>query len=290
MSRSDLDLRFTQLVYHVLAHAPLRGPGNVYDRRYVAWAAERFDPADQQLLVHDAALLARSWNGDARYDALHRFCELHAGLAEFRACSARSLSELHASEVADPELLEVLRELPGAELLHATLALLAPGFTRVLTQLEPTLEQASVSVRAWIDRLDECCLGLAGARVELVWALGVHGRALADRILVGAPADWNGSAPARQAVLAAHEFTVARVSTNDYVADEWAALTELAYQLREADPQLRDAHRAWLASLNLSPLLTAALARGYLTASDADALEHDAASRADRLSAARASA
>lgn len=281
---------FTQLVFHVFAHAPLRGPGNVHDRRYVAWAGGRFDLADQRLLSHDADLLAGLWNADARYDALHRLCELHAGLDKFRACSGRSLAELRADEVADPELLGVLRELPGAELVYATLTLLAPEFTRVCSELEPVLEQASADVRAWIDRLDLHCLGLARARVELVWALGLHGRALADQILVGAPADWNGCTPARQAVLAAHEHTVARLGGDDYVADEWAALTELAYQLREADPALCEAHRDWLASLDLSPLLTAAVARGYLATSAAEVLERDVASRADRLNAARASA
>ena len=281
---------FTQLVFHVLAHAPLRGPGDVHDRRYVAWASERFAASDQQLLVHDAGLLARLWNDDARYDALHRLCDLHAGLAELLACSERSLAELRPREVADPTLLATLRELPGAELLHTTLALLAPGFARAFAELGPTLERADADVRAWIDRLGEHCAGLAQTRVELVWALGLHGRALANRILVGAPAQWNGCTPARQAVLAAHEHTVAQISAGDYIADELTALTELAYQLRGADPQLRDAHREWLASLDLSPLLRAVVARGQLAAVEAEALDRDVAGRADRLSAARASA
>lgn len=282
---------FTQLVFHVLAHAQLRGPGDVHDRRYVAWASERFDVADQQLLEHDSSLLARMWNEDARrYDALHRVCELHAGLEGLIACSDRSLAELSPHEVADPALLERLRELPGAELLHATLALLAPGFARAFADLRPTLEHAAASVRAWIERLGQHCEGLTHARVELVWALGLHGRALSNRILVGAPAQWNGCTPARQAVLAAHEHTVAQVDSDDYVTVEWTALLELAQQLREADPPLRDAHREWLASLDLSPLLRAVVARGELAKAEAEALERDAAGRAERLSAARASA
>lgn len=42
--------RFSQLVFHTLAHVPLPGPGNVHDPRYVARAAGRFDAGDQQRL------------------------------------------------------------------------------------------------------------------------------------------------------------------------------------------------------------------------------------------------
>lgn len=281
---------FTQLVFHVFAHLRLAGPGDIHDPRYVAWAAERFDGADLELLAHDADLLARLWNADSRYDTLHRLCELHADLAGLRACAARPLAELAPEELADPELLVVLRELPGAELIHATLALLAPGFARVFAELGCTLGRASVEVRTWIERIDLACPGLAAARIELVWALGMHGRAGSKRILIGAPAKWNGCSPARQAVLAAHEHTVARVSVGDYVADEWSALTSLADRLREADPIVREAHREWLASLNLAPLLADVVARGELDAGEAELIEQDRAGRARRLSAARASA
>jgi hypothetical protein len=285
---SESDLRFAQLVFHVFAHVPLDGPGNTHDRRYVAWAAGRFEAADQRLLAHDAALLARLWNADSRYDALHRFCELHQGIAGLLACADRPLAELRADEVADPGLLALLRELPGAELIHATFALLAPGFLRVFAELEPTLERASVDVRVWLERLEPACPGLSRVGVELIWALGMHGRALAaHRILVGAPAEWNGCSPARQAVLAAHEHTVAGVESGDYVEVEWTALTRLAAALRDAESPLRDAHRDWLASLHLSPLLVAAAARGYLGASEAEALDRDPASRAERLGARR---
>ncbi|MFO7563504.1 MAG: hypothetical protein R6X02_12735 [Enhygromyxa sp.] len=280
---------FTQLVFHVLAHVPLAGPGNIHDPRYVAWAAGRFDDADRRLLAHDAGLLARLWDADSRHEALHRLCELHEGIAGLLACSDRPLAELRDHEVADPELLERLRGLAGAELLHADLALLAPSFARVFAELLPTLERASASLRPWLERLEPACPGLSSARVELVWALGMHGRALSGRILVGAPADCNGCSPARQAVLAAHEHTVAGVDADDYVTLEWAALTELAHRLREAEPPLREAHRDWLASLDLSSLLAALVARGQLGAAEAAALERDPADRPARLSAARAS-
>lgn len=279
----------TQLVFHTLAHVPLVGPGDTHDPRYVAWAAGRLDAADEQLLIHDAALLARLWNADSRYQALHGMCDLYGGLAGLRACSDRPLVELRRDEVADPELLVAIRELPGAEVLHATLGLLATRFVRMFAELRPALEHADASVRVWLDRLDDACPGLAASQVELVWALGLHGRACEGRILVGAPAEWNGCSPARQAILAAHEHTVARLG-GDYVAGEWAALTELADRLRTADAALRDVHRGWLASLDLSPLLAAAVERGYLSAAEGAKIDRDAANRPARLSAARAGA
>jgi hypothetical protein len=257
---------YTQLVFHVLAHVRLDGPGSTFDRRYLAWARARLEPADLEVLEHDASLLSRLWNADVRrYDQLHRLCDLHADLASARACADRSLAELRADEVADPPLLEHLRELEGAELIHATLALVEPRFTAVICELRPALAQARREVGVWLERLARWCPGLASVRVELVWALGMHGRALPGRILVGAPAAWNGCSPARAAVLAAHEFMVAQGS-GDYVADEWAALRGLADALREAEPELRAAHREWLASLELGPLRAAATARGLTSA------------------------
>jgi hypothetical protein len=91
-------------------------------------------------------------------------------------------------------------------------------------------------------------------------------------------------------VLAAHEHTVAGVATGDYVDDEWTALTELAYRLRNADEELRDAHRDWLASLDLAPLLAAVVARNALSAAEAEAIDTQRFERAERLSAARAGA
>lgn len=282
---------FTQLVFHVLAHVPLReagcdGPGDVHDRRYVAWVREH--AADEvEILSADAALLARSWASDPRYDRLHLLAELHRGWAGFWACAGRSLAELDASEVARPGLLASVRELDGAELIHATMGLIGPGFRVLLERQGPELRASAVAIRAWIDLLAGLVPGLGEARIELVWALGVHGRALSDRILVGAPVAWSGTTPARQAVLAAHEHCVARLGVDDYGLDEWRALTELAASLVTGPESLRAAHRDWLGSLELGPLLAEAVARGLLGAEQAAGIEADHERRGDRLLAVR---
>ncbi len=281
---------FTQLVFHVLAHVPLAGPGDVHDPRYIGWATARSSDEDRALLDHDAGLLARVWAGDPRCAALHELCELHQSWPRFAATAGRALAELDEREVDDPALLDRLRGVEGAELFHAALALLGPGFRRTFAELRPALATADAELRRWIDRLAPRCPGLADARVELVWALGVHGRGFARRILVGAPAAWNGCSAARQAVLAAHEHAVLAGDAGDYATQEWVALVELARCLRGAEPELREAHRNWLASLELSPLLAELVDHGRLDAGEVEALLCSPSERADRLSAGPAGA
>jgi hypothetical protein len=282
---------YTQLVFHVLAHVrlswPEAGPGDIHDPRYVAWVRAHAE-TEAAALVADAALLARLWASDPRYDRLHSLAQLHRGWAGFWACADRSLAELDPSEVADPGLLARLRELDGAELIHATMALLGPGFLLVLAKQGPELRAAADATRIWIKRLDPLVPGLGEARIELVWALGVHGRAFPDRLLIGAPVAWSATTPARQAVLAAHEHTVARLGVGDYVLDEWRALTELAAALRTGSPELLAAHHEWLASLELGPLLAEAVARKLVAGELAAQIEAAGEDRGERLSAARA--
>ena len=266
---------FAQLVAHVLAHVPLDQAGNLYDPRYVAWARRHADAADRQLLEHDAALLARCWRADRSLDLLHGFCQLHRSLAAFERSCSRALTQLQPEQVDDPQLLAALKGAPAAELLYATLALLADRFASTLARLEPQLARACDQMQPFTRRLAEVVPGLAGARVELVWALGMHGRALRGRILVGAPSTWSRCSPARQAVLAAHEHLVGSAGadrTADYYECEWAALTGLAAYMHKADSELRAAHAGWLAELDLSDLTAVLLARGRVTPAQIQAL------------------
>src|SRR5262249_8669865 len=139
---------------------------------------------------------------------LHGMFELHGDLDEFRRTAARALVELDACDVRSPQLLASLRDeaiAPLAELLHTTLALLVDDVAALLAEVTPQLELARARVESFVDRLAEVVPGLDQSRVELVWALGVHGRAFPERILIGAPTAWSGCSAERQAVLAAHE-------------------------------------------------------------------------------------
>lgn len=275
---------FAQLVVHVLAHVPLRQAGNLHDPRYVAWARPRMSEADRAMLEHDAALLARCWSADAKLDLIHGFCALHRGLGEFAATRDRSLAQLDAGSVRAPALLAELAQLPAAELLHANLALLTDGFVPLLKELRAPLRAAQAAMGSAMRRVSAAIPDLAGARVELVWALGHHGRAFDDRILVGAPSSWSGCSPMRQAVLAAHEHLVTMAEARGYVEQEWFALTTLARRIASHDDdELRRTHQRWLAELELSELLTALVDRGQLDEATTDRLWHEPEARAREL-------
>jgi hypothetical protein len=280
---------FAQLVGHVFAHIALEQPGNLHDHRYVAWSREAMSTDASATLEHDASLIASRWRSDRRLDVLHGMFELHADLDEFRRTAARPLAELETHEVRSPRLLALLRRdaiAPVAELLHTTFALLVDEFAILLASVSPQLEHARARIDPFVRRLDAVLPGFEHARVELVWALGVHGRAFPERILVGAPATWCGASPARQAVLAAHEHAVRSSRAVDYLGSEWDALVRLARELqRAADPELRDAHAQWIAELDLAALLEGVVASGGLTHDRARALLDDPRGRAHRLAA-----
>jgi hypothetical protein len=278
---------FAQLVAHVFAFVPLEQPGNLYDPRYVAWAREHVQASMHAMLEHDAALIGRHWRNDRRLDVLHGVFELQRDLDAFRRTAARALAELDAHEVRSPELLALLCGdaispiAPIAELLHTTLALVADDFTAVLTGLALQLESARVQLEPLVHRLAAVVPEFEHARIELVWALGMHGRAFPDRILVGAPASWSGCSPARQAVLAAHEHSVRASEADDYLGSEWEALVTLARAMQCVDDlALREAHASWLAELALDELLRSAVARGWLSHDEAHALLDHPPSRA----------
>lgn len=279
---------FAQLVAHVFAHVALdQQPGNLHDGRYVAWARERSTADARGLLEHDASLLGEHWRGDRRLDVLHGSFELQRDLSAFRRTATRTLAELDVHDVHSPKLLALLRDCeiaPVAELLHTTLALLVDEFESLLGGLAPQLASACEQIEPLVDRLSAIVPGFEHARVELVWALGVHGRAFPERILIGAPAAWSGCSAGRQAVLAAHEHCVRASDAKDYLGSEWDALVRLAGALQHGnDPELREAHARWLAELDLDALLEGVVARGWLTPDDARSLGEDHPGRAGRL-------
>ena len=270
---------YSQLVFDALAQLTVAGPGSIFDRRYRPLAP---------LPDGDTALLTRLWLAEPDYDVLHGLYDLHGDLEQCLAAAGRPLTALDADAVADPALLRSLQhradKLPGIEILRADLALSAPGFALALQQHLPALRRACDEIRPWLERLRALVPALAERRVELVHALGMHGRASPRRILVGAPGGWCGCTAARQAVLAAHEASTLAVQ-GDHCEVEWRALSELARTLRDVDPDLRGAHADWLASLELTALARIAVERGWISASRAEVLIEQPLARGEVLGA-----
>lgn len=271
---------FTQLAFHLLAHVPRPGPGDLFDREHLARCEPLFSREARALVHDDAAALATLWRASPALDVLDLLPELHASLPALRRTAARPLAELHAGDVADPDVLRALQRLGApAELVHAALGLLLPEFERVHAEvIAPTLAAAAPPIAASLATLTHVP-GLAAARVELVWSLGLRGRAMPRRILIGCPPD----DPHTPAVIAAHEHAVCSSGHADYLRAEWSALLRGARWLRAAADPLPDAHARWLAHLDLTALLAAALAAGLVAPRDAAALRDAPTDRAARL-------
>lgn len=273
---------FTQLVFHLLAHVPRPGPGDLYDPHHVDASARRFGAATRALLASDAATLAALWR-DPALDILDALPDLHASLAAFRRTAARALAELTADDVACPDILFALQRLGApAELVHATMGLVADEFARVhAAEIEPSLNVATGELEASLAPLAATVPGLAAARIELVWALGSRGRALPGRLLVGSPrADLDPRLPA---VVAVHEHAVCTSGHVDYLRAEWSALVRGARWLRPTP--LRDAHARWLASLDLSAIVAGARSLGLVAPDHAEQLRRDRHARGGLLAA-----
>ena len=287
MTRPTLSVAngFVQLVTHVLAHVRLDQAGNLYDPRYLAWARPKHSRACRVILDQDADLLAQLWAIDSRVDRIHRFGALHDSLASFRKTGNRELEQLSPGEVADPRLLLELRGFAAAELLHASAALLDEEFEVMLAEVRPEQAKARDAVDQALRPLVATIPTLAEQRIELVWALGVHGRVIGPRVLVGTPASWNRCSPTRQAVLAAHEHLVGRSGEHGYLEAEWSALCKLSVLLTglSAGSPVRSAHASWLAELNLGPILRAAAARGWIDELTAKRMERRPETRARTL-------
>lgn len=278
---------YTQLAFHVLAHVARTDPGDLFDERHVDAARDLFSADARTRLIDDAHVLARMARPlDAHLQrtdlgALDLLPELHRSLAAFRRTATRALAELTAEDVADPSALRSLQRLgPAAELLHAQMALLLREFQTVhAAHIQPWARTTIAAVSPWLTALAEHVPGLADARIELVWALGPHGRAMPGRILIGSatPDD-----PLTPAILAMHEYAVTTSNYIDYTRGEWDSLRRAARWTAAAPEPLRAAHTRWLASLDLSRLLDAAADAGLLTLADRTRLR-DSPDRADAL-------
>ncbi len=278
---------FADLALHVLAHIKAPGPFDLHDARYVEWTAARTPDLSRLKVQPDAALLSGAWSAEDAQLVL-RCVDLHHDLAGFVRTKERAVAELLPEDVDDPELLAQLQSCSPLfiELLHAQLGQVVQPFAGLLAvHVAPAVSAACPIVAEHLVRAAELAPGLADARIELAWALGPRARVSARRILVGAPAPWNGLDAAEVAIVAMFGEAMRRLDTGDPILAQWSALLELADVLeRDTAPlNLHDAHTRWLTAIDVAPLCHVLAHRGALAASDADAVVGQPEARAELL-------
>jgi hypothetical protein len=209
--------RWTDAVFHVLAHVPVDAPASVYDPVYIRFAGRKID---------DAALLASLL---PTHDALAE-AQLLAWLWDTpERARSKDLSQLTADEVDAPGLLSHLHG-PGVEILRANAELEIDRLPR-FTIDEDALAAALGRVRAAAPSLEE---------VFVCPPLRMRGRVFDGRIYVGAPVELDVEHVAWQA---AHEATVRDLGPGPYELVEPRAVMLLRERAREAG--LGASHARW---------------------------------------------
>jgi hypothetical protein len=281
---------FTELVAHFLAHVPAPGPGCLFDQAYVSWS-DRVSSHRLASLVHETAdLLGDCWRQDRDLDELHGFVDLHTDLGTFSNCATRALADLSPSEVSDQRILNrlTIRASPAlknaAELLYASLGAARADFEAVFeTHIREERSREVTRLHArWASQ--DLAPAPKPLPIHVVHALGAHGRALEGRVLIGVAAPWNEVDDWVPLVVALHEQFVRDTPGDDYFANEWSALVRLARAMVGQAGALRDAHVDWLASLDLSDILSYGTGSGQLTHEDALIATNDPMQRAEVFS------
>lgn len=257
---------YAQLAFHTLAHYRFAGPASLFDAAYCGSCAEEASAP----IARDAALVEALHMREPNALALQSLPLLFTSIGRLRASGARDA--LGPEDVDDVETLERLTTCaPLFELVRVAMWLVAPAYQRTFPA--ERAQRALAELAPLLDRARAIHPALRDARVELALALGARGRAFADRIVVGAEAPFN-------AVVAMHEASV-RAQRADYARGEWAALIEVARIVERSE--LEEAHRSWIASLDLEPLCRKANELGLVSPELASKIAADRPARAALL-------
>jgi hypothetical protein len=281
-------------VAHLLAHVPVGAvatpivrASSLFDLRYVAWARDALEPALNEAVTGDAAILGGLVDRSAEGHLLQALLVLHASAEDLRRGATLDLAQLPDAKIAtDAWALRALRRLAETddelvEIARCTAGLVADAYARVWTsRLAPELEEARGAVAARLGEVVAAMPSLRGASVLLSHPMGARGRAMTGRIVVGAPTAWSGVGAAQAAAMVAHEHAaaiagdvVARAGGARLVAagPRWVASEHLALAataLRLTAGPVAEAYRAHVATLDTrdldasaSPLLDEVLER-----------------------------
>ena len=279
---------FTELVLHCLAHLRSPGPEDLFDARYVEWVGSSAPTEHLSALDNAMGTLQVYWGTGRAPMVVQAWPELFATISMFREVGGASLKSLEPSQVSSEGVLGWLKGVDETvvEAVHSTLRSLAPSFGdwhRMVVR--PKLELAIKATAPWLEHAVKLMPSLGERRIEQTSALGVHGRGLPSRILVGAALPFNELDARLPAILALHEESVHLAGKGEYAELEWRALVELSKRMQGAEPSLRATHARWLSTLRISAVLEHAVASGELDPGECQALLADPPRRATRLAA-----
>lgn len=272
-----------ELVLHALAWIPAtRHPASLYEPAYHRFARETLAPACVDLFAEDGPVFAPRL-APAALLALHA---LPMAFDSTQALVARARAEATVTiEGVDSDTLARCRAIAGdlTDWLLCDCALAAAAFERTYEQRwRPALALAGEAVQEALARAHAIDPRLRRYRLSLSCVLGPRGRSFADRsLVVGAPGLWSPHSPEHCAVQWLHECAVTEAPHRAYVNAEWHALTSLARRVEKSS--LETAHARWIAGLELSSLVRAAIEQGLVLERDGRAVLEASDDRAGAL-------
>jgi hypothetical protein len=257
---------FTQLVAHVLGHIRLPDPGCLYDEGYVRWAGASLPREAVEPAVRDAAEIAVRWGEVPDAIDLHAFPQLHGSIEELLCTAEEPIEALGPEDVRDVGVLRLLQARDGVlvELVRGAVIRAARAYGAAFPEIvAPEIEATREAVARRVAEARALLPPLHGVAVELVHAFGSRGRGLGTRVLVGAPAPWNGMRASVPAVVAltelATQLEAAQLGglTDDewYLRSEFQALCRVSRLVAEGPVALREAQARWLSGRDLGPLI-----------------------------------
>ncbi len=272
-----------ELAFHGLAWLDLApDPGNLDRPGYQKWARQALPPAAVRALIDDAPMITQAHAHDTQR-AMHLAPVLFLTMSALKSYATRGPSLKGIAELDEAYAASLPKPSHALHWLSAALYRCAGAYTKYFdSSLKSQLMAHCERMEPLVERAREVDPSLAPKRVEISLALGQHGRAFGELLVVGvelmAPSE---QADMRSVVQVLHESAVSAEGRESYINAEWAALVGLSKRVRTT--VFEDAHRDWLAGLNLDAIIEAKRRDGTLAAEVSESLAVEVAQRAEVL-------
>lgn len=244
-----------ELAFHGLAWVDLgRDPGTLANPAYQKWARRVLPPAASRALIDDASMITQAFAYDTQ-GALHLAPVLFQSMHGLKLYATRGPSLKGITEVDETYGAGLTRPSHALHWFSAALYRSAGAYTPYFdSSLKLQLLAHCERMEILLARARLVDPSLESKRVELSLALGQHGRAFGELLVVGVELiEPSEQADMRSVVQLLHESAVSAEVGASYLNAEWAALVGLSKRVRGT--VFEDAHSEWLAELNLDAII-----------------------------------